>query len=170
MGSKNKGIRTVKVGSLELKWGFLAVEEFESEARAYLKEQKAILERVLPGAVDILTKFMTDTKIMMMALEAATGKDRAEIAEAIDRDGISKVEISRGLFESLMLAEDPSRAAYLQKRWALSDELLEKERAAEMVEMIDETIEELKKKREILAGGAASPSSSSVSSPETLKT
>jgi hypothetical protein len=172
LGSKDKGLRAVKAGSLELKWGFLATEEFEAEARKYLKGEKAILERALPGASDIVSKFATDSRIIMMALEAATGKDRAEIAEVIDREGISREKLFKCLFEALMQAEDPSRAAYLKKKWQLSDELLEKERAAEMVEMIDETIAELTKKKKslILSGVAGSPSSSSASSPETPPT
>lgn len=172
MGSKNKGLRTVKAGSLEFRWGFLATEEFEAEARAYLKGEKAILERALPGASDILSRFATDSKILMMALEAATGKDRAELAEAIDREEIPREKLFKGLFEALMVTEDPSHAAYLPKKWQLSDELREKERAAEMAEMIDKTIKELEKKKKslILSGGAGSPSSSSDSSPETPPT
>lgn len=171
MGSKNKGLRTVKAGSLEFRWGFLATEEFEAEARAYLKGEKAILERALPGASDILSRFATDSKILMMALEAATGKDRAELAEAIDREEIPREKLFKGLFEALMATEDPSHAAYLPKKWQLSDELQEKKQAAEMAEMIDQTIKELEKKKSlILSGGAGSPSSSSASSPETPPT
>lgn len=161
--TKAKGLRTVKLGSIDLKWGILASEGFEEEAREYLRGQKVLVGGRLPGAFEILSTFVdSDVKIRIMALEHSSGLSRDELVSKIDEEGLTTIEINRALLESLALAENPSILASMQERWTTFDELQKAKLKAETLEIIQETMKDLERRAKKL-GALGSPSSSSAS-------
>ena len=163
--TKAKGLRTVKLGSLDLKWRFEAAESFEAEAREYLISLKALKEGRIPGAFEILHTFVDhDAKIRIMALEHASGLGRDELVAKIDEEGLPKIDINRALLESLALAESPSLVASLLERWTTSDELQETVRKAETLELIEAAMKDLEKRAKKL-GAPGLPTSSLGSGP-----
>lgn len=159
--SKTKGLRTVKLGSIDLKWGILAAEGFEEEAREYLRGQKVLGTGRLPGAFEILSTFVdADVKIRLMALEYSSGLSRDDLVSKIDEEGLTTIEINRALLESLALAENPSILASMKERWATFDELQEAKMKAETLEIIQDTMKDLERRAKRL-GVPGSPTLSS---------
>jgi len=165
MATKAKGLRTVKVGSLEMKWTFARTEEFETKSRAYLVEKGVIEGNNLAPAGTVLSFWAEkDMRIYSLALEAATGMDIADISEIIDEDELSRTDLTKGLIESFWMAEDPSRVSFFRESWKNSSEMQEMIAKADTVEQIQKAVDTLKKKL-VKLGVPGSPTSRSDSGP-----
>lgn len=155
--SKAKGLRTVKLGSIDLKWGILASEGFEEEAREYLREQKSLTGGRLPGAFEILSTFVDhDVRIRLMALEYSSGLSRDDLISKIDDEGLTMIEINRALLESLALAENPSILVSMKEKWTTFEELQEAKLKAETLEIIQDAMKDLERRAKKL-GAPGSP-------------
>ncbi len=145
------------MSKLTFSWPLSAMEAFEKEANAALKEMGLIKEGEWANTSDLLQGYMppgkmalSDVKyfwnyanIQKLAIQHASGEEDIDalVKDFIGKDK-TKGKLHRALVEALAEANDPSGLASLRKSWSISDrkeakarkelkEKLEKEEAEE---------------------------------------
>jgi hypothetical protein len=149
----------------ELRWTFPAIKQFEERGRTILKRQGVLDAKAPAHAGGILAGYMRIADILEAAVAAATGLNgldgkQSDAGKAIqgylDRGGDLE-SLQRAIYESYLMAADPSFIAVWRARIAAEDINKIREMEAERVqrETSDLELQAAKKRLEDLKAKAS---------------
>lgn len=178
-----KGLRTVTINfggkNRSLKFSHAAIGNFESDANAVLRSQRAIEPGNMIFADGLMQTWLGNAKIFSLAIRHGLTEDSKldpdnavkDIDAAIDAyiaAGGSKLDLVRDIIRAYRLATDPSSLASVERNWKISDDrqafLTEKENNAM------DTIEAMIKKAKEKTTGSPSTESPGLNSDSALPT